>query len=126
MAYPAFNQVMGTNVNHSASNGYCRVKAESVIFIPLPRIEYPFGVYGSFINCTRNSHIYKLTAQTRLKISTTQANIETIILKWISSKLPEKNSVFCEVEEIIIIRINGKKLPQKRVIAKVTVDVMNI
>lgn len=33
-----------------------------MVFIPLPWVEYPLGVDSSFIYCTRDSNIDKLTA----------------------------------------------------------------
>lgn len=70
--YSSFNKVLCAYVNHCAANGLGRVKAKSMVFIPLPWVEDPFGVNCSFIYCPRHSNIYKLTAFDPLDESTKQ------------------------------------------------------
>lgn len=60
--YSSFNQVLGANVNHSAANGLGRVEAKSMVLIPFPRIDNPFGVNSPLINCPRHRNIDKFTA----------------------------------------------------------------
>lgn len=60
--YSSFNEVLCANINHRAANSLGRVEAKSMVFIPLPGVEYSFGVNCSFIYCPGHSNIYKLTA----------------------------------------------------------------
>lgn len=60
--YPSFNKILCPYVDYGTSNGLGRVEAQSVVFIPFPWVEYSLCVNSSFINCTRNSYIYQLTA----------------------------------------------------------------
>ena len=61
MTYPSFHQILGTNVDNSASNGLGRVEAQCVVFIPLPWVKNSFLIYCPLINGPRHSYIDQLT-----------------------------------------------------------------
>lgn len=104
--HSSFNQILCANVNHGASNSLCRVKAESMVFIPLPWVKDLFGIDCSFVYGPWNSYIDKLTAQANQKQKQrflpsiiTKLNIE--MSKFKLFRLPEENTVFRKVKQII-------------------------
>lgn len=46
--YPCFNQVLGSNVDYSAPNSLRRIKAQGMVLIPFPWVEYTLCV-----NCSQ-------------------------------------------------------------------------
>lgn len=61
-AYPSFNEILCSNIDYSAANGFGRVETQRMIFISFPWIEYSLSINSPFINGTRNCYIYKFAA----------------------------------------------------------------
>lgn len=66
--YPSFNDILCSYINHSTPNSLGRVKTKRMIFISLPWIKHTLSINRSFIDCSRNRHIYKLTTSHQKQI----------------------------------------------------------
>jgi len=70
LTYTSFHQVLCADIDHSATNCLCRVKAKCMILISLPRIKDFFGVDSSFIYCPPHSNINQFTVKEVAKYET--------------------------------------------------------
>lgn len=88
--YSSFSQVLCANVHYSAANGLCRVEAQCMILISLPRIKLTLCIYCPLVYCTRDSYIDKLTVeyyrQINQKLKSWTKMIKTKVVKWVRQK----------------------------------------
>lgn len=131
--YPPFNHVLRSNVDNSTSNSLRRIKAEIMVFIPFPWIKYSLSIDSPFINCPRNSHIDKFTASKNnhsikyIRRCNKRSPLELSVHQRMSNrKLPQQNSILCNLKEIICQRIHGKAFLQESIFAKVAINMRNV